>query len=142
MTEQISIDYFGMALLIVCAIVLIVLAISAYGVKRAIDQSAKQARSDAQEAKNAAIKAAIATLEVKQSLEITTKGADIKLDSIHILVNNNMAIQLRLNMELSKWKAEQTKAPEDIEAAKLAIKMYEEHMAKQGIVNQIEAARS
>lgn len=49
----------------------------------------------------------------------------------HELVNSGALIQLKLNSELSTWKANETKKPADIEAAKKAELMYLEHAKKQ-----------
>lgn len=80
--------------------------------------------------------------QVQTVLQMTDAETRIKLNSLvkvaddtHTLVNNNMAIQLRLNAELSKWKADQTKKVEDIEAATMAEKLYTEHEGKQRVVD-------
>jgi hypothetical protein len=52
-------------------------------------------------------------------------------DDTHKLVNSNMGEQLRLNADLSRWKANQTKLGEDERVALLAEKKLQEHEAKQ-----------
>ena len=78
----------------------------------------------------------------KSSEETTAKLIKIEEtgEKVHTLVNSNMSIQLKLGMELSEFKAATTKRPEDIQAAKLARSMYEEHVKKQDIVDRGEAA--
>jgi 4-amino-4-deoxy-L-arabinose transferase-like glycosyltransferase len=63
---------------------------------------------------------------------------DVKLEEIakvgktvHSLVNSAMGVQLKVNAELARWKADQTKLPEDREAADKAENLYREHEAKQ-----------
>ncbi len=53
----------------------------------------------------------------------------------HILVNNNMAIQLRENAELRRWKAAQTKDPLHVREAEVAERLYREHQLKQATVD-------
>lgn len=80
--------------------------------------------------------------EVKNNLVVSEQKTTAQLTSIakvaadtHTLVNSNFGVQLRLNMELSRWKADQTKLTADIDAANSAQKLYEEHMAKQATVD-------
>src|SRR5687767_12101532 len=54
---------------------------------------------------------------VRTELKTTTAATDVKLEEIHVLVNSNLQVQLQARMELSQWKADQTKLPADIEAA-------------------------
>lgn len=56
-------------------------------------------------------------------------------DSIHTLVNSNMGVQLKLGAELSRWKATQTKNKQDVRAADEAERLWQEHEAKQAIVD-------
>lgn len=81
--------------------------------------------------------------EVKQTLSEATTATDTKLeelavtaDATHTLVNSNMGVQLRLNAELSRWKALQTGKPADAEAADLAEKLLREHELKQADVDR------
>jgi hypothetical protein len=46
-----------------------------------------------------------------------------------------MSVQLKLNAELSRWKAGQTGKPEDAAAATEAERMYDEHQKKQAVVD-------
>jgi len=80
--------------------------------------------------------------EVKSDLKISSDKQDEKMivlskvaDATHILVNNNMAIQLKLNAELSRWKANETKNEADIQAADRAEQSLKEHEMKQNIVD-------
>ena len=80
--------------------------------------------------------------EVKSDLKISSDKQDEKMivlskvaDATHILVNNNMAIQLKLNAELSRWKANETKNKADIQAADRAEQSLKEHEMKQNIVD-------
>jgi hypothetical protein len=92
--------------------------------------------------KVAAVETAKKVEAVRTDLEQARSVADEKMDGLakvahdtHVLVNNNMAVQLKLGMELSEFKATTTQRPEDIQAAKLARSMYEEHVKKQAIVD-------
>ncbi len=107
---------------------------------------AAQAREDAGKAQQSAKLAAREAAEVKVALVDTTAVYSQKLDaisqttdSVHVLVNNNMEVQLRLNAELSRWKASQTGMRADMEAATLAEKLLKEHMAKQATVDKATA---
>ena len=52
-------------------------------------------------------------------------------DAVHTLTNNAMSVQLRLNAELSVWKASQTHLQVDKAAAEIAIKLLQEHDKQQ-----------
>lgn len=52
-------------------------------------------------------------------------------EETHELVNSGSLVQLKLNAELSHWKAKQTGDPEDIRAAETADKLVAEHIEKQ-----------
>jgi hypothetical protein len=87
-------------------------------------------------------KAAAKVEEVAAVLEQSTIVSDAKLDSLalvssatHTLVNNNMAIQLKLNAAVTRRLANITKNSSDVEAAELAEKLVAEHEAKQAIVD-------
>jgi hypothetical protein len=80
--------------------------------------------------------------QVKVDLAATSDSTDRRLGKIaetgektHTLVNSNMGVQLKLGMELSEFKAVTTGKAEDIQAAKLARSMYEEHVKKQATVD-------
>lgn len=76
--------------------------------------------------------------DVKTALVEKDEKQGVQLDGIskmgernHVLLNNNMSIQLKSNAELSRWKANQTKDPRDIKAADEAEQLYHEHQGKQ-----------
>ncbi len=75
---------------------------------------------------------------IAAALEDITKTAH----DTHTLVNSNMAVQLKLNAELSRWKADQepdNKAFKD--AADKAERMYSDHVSRQSQVDKDVAAR-
>ena len=63
-----------------------------------------------------------------------------KMESVnketHALVNSAMGSQLRLASALSSRIAKLTNDPDDIESAKDAERLYQEHVAKQAIADQ------
>lgn len=80
--------------------------------------------------------------EVKTTLVKADAKNDEKLDGlakdtkdIHTLVNSGRGVTLRLNAELSRWKADQTKKPEDNQAATLAEREWHEHNTQQAKVD-------
>jgi len=80
--------------------------------------------------------------QVASDLEHSTTATDKKLDALaivaeatHTLVNSNMAVQLKLTAELSRWKADQTNDPEHILAAEHAERLLKEHEHKQALVD-------
>lgn len=82
---------------------------------------------------------------VKQVLEENTAATSGKLDGLskvaaatHVLVNNNMAIQLKLNAAVTRRLADLTKTAEDVAAADAADTALREHMAKQAVVDSRE----
>jgi len=93
---------------------------------------------------NRALAAQLATVEVKSALEIHNNRMDNKMDTLqatsdatHTLVNNAMAVQLRITAIALRRLAELTNSPTDIQAATEADKFLEIHMAKQA---QVDAA--
>jgi hypothetical protein len=87
--------------------------------------------------------AAVEVRQVKRTLDQTTAVQSRQLGDLadvaaatHVLVNNNMAVQLKLNAELSRWKAEQTRDPADARAAEAAERLYREHEVKQAAVDR------
>ncbi len=83
------------------------------------------------------------TEAVKTILEASGEVNDKKLDNLskvakatHVLVNSNMAVQLRLNQAVTRRLADITKDPVDVKAAELAEKMYIEHQGKQREVDE------
>lgn len=89
--------------------------------------------------------AAVKVEKVKENLELTNAATDAKLtdivetgDKVHILVNNNMAIQLKVSALALRRVAELTKDPMDIDAAEVAEKAYRDHQVRQGVVDRGE----
>ena len=70
---------------------------------------------------------ALSYLENKKTITVVEK--------IHTLVNSNMGGQLRVNMLQARRIAELTKLPSDVELATESERLYNEHMAKQKIVD-------
>jgi hypothetical protein len=62
-------------------------------------------------------------------------------DDTHILVNNAMAVQLKLTAEKARRVAQLTKNPIDIAEADAADAALKEHLARQDRVNQAVEAR-
>lgn len=65
--------------------------------------------------------------EVKVNLKASNEVVETKLDSIHTLVNSQLGVQLKLNANNSRWRADMSKKPEDIKAADEAEKLLKEH---------------
>lgn len=92
-------------------------------------------------------KAVAATL--KQNTELIKENADAVADKLediedtsdktHALVNSGHGLVLKTNAELSRWKANQTKNPKDVEAADKAEKVLADHDKKQSAVDSKEA---
>lgn len=59
-----------------------------------------------------------------------------RLDKIHILVNSQMGLQLKLNAANSRWRADSSHKPEDIQAADQAETLLREHETNQAIVDK------
>jgi predicted DNA-binding protein YlxM (UPF0122 family) len=79
---------------------------------------------------------------VRTTLADSTERSEKKLDSIgtvldatHGLVNSNYGVQLKLVMLALKRLSLITQLPEDIEAAAVAERAYQEHEAKQAAVD-------
>jgi hypothetical protein len=93
-------------------------------------------------AKMDANKAAALQEKNSQRIEATAHQiavvADVTQD-VHTLVNSNMGVQLKLNADLSRWKANQMKGgPGAQEAERAAIEaeiIYQNHVAKQHLVD-------
>src|SRR4029077_8336225 len=90
-----------------------------------VAKKAEDARLASIKAASEAVKAATETAkkveEVKTTLEDNTIKTTESLDNLtklgrdtHTLVNSNMAVQLKLNMELSQWKADQLKKEQNV----------------------------
>lgn len=83
------------------------------------------------QAKEAAVKVEEVRLQARDDAAIAGK----KLDTIHTLVNSQMSIQLKAVAVLSRWKADQTDASEDIAAALQAESAWSEHERAQNRVD-------
>lgn len=59
-------------------------------------------------------------------------------EDVHILSNSNFGVQLQLNAVVSRRLSAFTKDPADLAAAMLAEKLYNEHMAKQAVVDSTQ----
>lgn len=97
---------------------------------------------------DAAAHARIARDEVKETLALNVNETSDKLAKLqtiandtHTLVNNNMAIQLRINAVKSRKLADITKDPADIEEAIVAERSLSEHLARQASVDQVTKYR-
>lgn len=104
--------------------------------------TAKQAANATKSTEEKLEKAAKKVEEVKETLNTVNTAQTVQLDNIakvgdatHDLVNSAMATQLKLGMDLSEFKAVTTKSDIDIAAAKLAKSKYDDHVKKQGVVD-------
>lgn len=59
-----------------------------------------------------------------------------QLSAIHKLVNSAMGVQLGINADLARWKADRTGNPEHVKAADKADKLYFEHEESQARVDK------
>lgn len=59
-----------------------------------------------------------------------------QLKAIHTLVNSATGVQLKLNAELSRWKASQTNDPDHARAADKAEQLYLKHEQQQAKVDE------
>jgi hypothetical protein len=73
--------------------------------------------------------------EVKSALTEHTTSQDKKLDAIHALVNSAMGAQLKMTADALRAVADANTTPENIQAAEEAEKLYDEHQAKQAVVD-------
>lgn len=101
---------------------------------------ASEAAKEVKEVKVQAQKAAEIVKEVKVNLENSNAVADAKLEEIkkvsketHGLVNSQMGIQLRLNADNSRWRADVSGKEKDIKAAEKAEELLKDHESKQAI---------
>lgn len=91
---------------------------------------------EVKEVKETAKEAAVLVKEVAVRQEAS---ASVALEtrevakSTHVMVNNNMLIQLELTAELSRWKANHEPSPENTAAAERAAGLLAEHRAKQSV---------
>jgi hypothetical protein len=93
-------------------------------------------------AKMDANKAAAMQEKNSQRIEATAHQIAVVSDvtkDVHTLVNSNMGVQLKLNAELSRWKANQMKGgPGAADAERAAVEaefIYQSHVAKQHAVD-------
>ncbi len=105
-------------------------------------RNAKNAAVEVEGVKVEATKTADKVQEVKEVLKEDNALIVSKVDSlakvadaIHTLTNSNMGEVLRLNAELSRWKANQTNLKPDLDAAESSERLYREHQDKQGVVD-------
>ena len=63
-------------------------------------------------------------------------------EKVHVLVNSSMSAQLKISMVALKRIAELTEHPDDMAAAELATKLYNEHQKKQEVVDSEEDSRT
>jgi len=92
----------------------------------------------AKSADDAAVKVAAVRDDLKETTAATAEslgGLTKVAKDTHTLVNSQMGIQLLLGRDLSEFKAQTTKLPEDIAAATLARSRYDEHVKKQAKVD-------
>lgn len=80
---------------------------------------------------------------VKEALQATTTMTQDKLDGLaqvaadtHTLVNSSFAAQLKLTALAMRRIAELTHAPEDVEAAEVAERLFRGHQSKQAVVDR------
>lgn len=69
--------------------------------------------------------------------KLTVKAEEIKKvgEAVHVLVNSNMGIQLKISAIALRRLAEISKSPKDKEAAKLAEAAFADHELKQAKVD-------
>ena len=80
---------------------------------------------------------------VFQLVKISHATQDVKTtgEAVHVLVNNNMGIQLALNASVTRRLANLTGDPTDSAAADAAEKLYREHVSKQAVVDSESAPK-
>lgn len=108
-------------------------------------QTALQAVEDARLMQRATETAGYTAQQVKVKVAESTMDLNRKLDSLgavtdktHVLVNSNMAVQLKLNAMVTRRLADITKYPADVAAADIAEQLYHEHEVKQAKVDAKE----
>ena len=122
------------------AVWLAIVGIAAMAVKEWFDD--RRAGRVAAEAKEAAAVAAKEVKDVRDTLDVTTTKAEAKMDNLgkvakatHTLVNNQMAVQLRLSAVALRRVAGLTGDAADVKAAEMAEVAMAEHDAKQAVVD-------
>lgn len=92
------------------------------------------AAKEVQEVKETAKEAAILVKEVAvkqgESAAVALETREVS-KATHVMVNNNMLIQLELTAELSRWKADHELSPENTVAAERAAALLAEHRGRQ-----------
>jgi hypothetical protein len=91
-----------------------------------------------QTVQSTADRAATKAEEARTTLDNTNQRTDKKLDSIHTLVNSAMARQMQITCTALKRLADMTGKIEDADAAAEAQRIYDEHLKKQGVVDEYE----
>lgn len=120
---------------LIAAAVTLTLAWMNQRTKDAVVKTGKEAAGKAEEVKT--------TLEATTTKQAETLEGMAKVgEATHVLVNNNMAIQLKLNAVLARRLAETTKAASDLAAAVTAERLLAEHEAKQTVVDSHAGAIS
>jgi len=99
--------------------------------------NARRAKRDAKKAQKVAAEAKTATDSVATELVSSNKKRDESLAKIHLLVNGAMLVMLKKYMFVTQRLAASTKQPPDIEEAKNAEAAYENHLAKQELIDQL-----
>jgi len=70
-----------------------------------------------------------------QKAQTDRTTAQVTSDQIHVLVNGNMGVQLRLNMVQARRIADLTHSPADVHLAEEAERLFLDHEAKQADAN-------
>jgi len=83
-------------------------------------------------------RAATKTKEVKEALEKSDRSRDGKLDAIHVLVNNNMQVQLQVAATALRELATTTGIAAHVRAAEQAEQALADHKQKQAVVDAVE----
>lgn len=104
----------------------------------AVQASADQAQSAAQDAAEKVVEVATKTEGVRQALVAADNATTTKLDNltvqtdkVHTLVNSNMGVQLRISSTALRRIADLTKDPADIRIAEEAERLAQDHESKQ-----------
>lgn len=120
------------------AVVTMVLAYMTHRTRRAVEKTGEATAEKADEVKATLETAAkeqkeTSAIQAKKLDAIATAGEKSAAtgDKIHTLVNSGSLLQLKLNAELSRWKAGQTSDPEHVAAAEAAEALYRQHERKQ-----------
>ncbi len=108
------------------------------------DRSQQVLAIRAEEQRKALDRAAAKVAEVKVDLAASERAQTVKLESLakvatatHILVNNNMEVELAENLDLRRWKAEMEPTEENHKAVERAERRLAEHRKKQAEVDSL-----